>query len=301
MRLRFFIIIGMMLWTGIGIFAQDIPDGELAVICGRDDAADIYLMNTDGEVIEQLTDNLSYDVGTAWSHDGQRLAYVSRSNSSDDTEIMILDMTTGDTIQLTDNDYNDMFPDWSPDDTRLVFDRSDDDGQNIYFIDIETGEETPLRITNTNEQMPRFSPDGSLVSFIRWQGTDNTGDIRNIVVADLENDGAERQPTEVDGMILRAEWSPDGVWLYFSSTHAAGSWEIFRLELGGERFEQLTENMRLDYGPHLSPDGTTLAYHAEIEGAGLQVVLHDIETGDVTQLTNNENECYFPTWRPTAP
>ena len=60
------------------------------------------------------------------------------------------------------------------------------------------------------------------------------------------------------------EYSPDGVWLYFNSERAStspGHAQLFRMRAAdGSAIEQLTADERVNWFPHLAPDGQTVAY-----------------------------------------
>ena len=65
------------------------------------------------------------------------------------------------------------------------------------------------------------------------------------------------------------EYSPDGAWIYFNSEAAAtqpGHAQLFRLSLNGKGTEQLTFDERVNWFPHVSPDGQRLAYISYPEG-----------------------------------
>ena len=54
------------------------------------------------------------------------------------------------------------------------------------------------------------------------------------------------------------EYSPDGEWIYFSSERAAkvpGHAQCFRMRPDGTGIEQLTFDERVNWFPHVSPDG----------------------------------------------
>jgi Tol biopolymer transport system component len=59
------------------------------------------------------------------------------------------------------------------------------------------------------------------------------------------------------------EYSPDGQWIYYNSEEAAsvpGHAQLFRMRPDGTGQEQLTFDDRVNWFPHLSPDGTRLVF-----------------------------------------
>jgi TolB protein len=71
----------------------------------------IYLINSDGTGLKQLTDGGIFDVGS-WSPDGRKLAITSTSNDFANSEIYILDIEIGHLEQITNNNAYNAFPLW---------------------------------------------------------------------------------------------------------------------------------------------------------------------------------------------
>jgi hypothetical protein len=60
-----------------------------------------------------------------------------------------------------------------------------------------------------------------------------------------------------------AEFDPDGKWIYCNSERAStssGHARLFRVSVNGHTLEQLTHDERVNWFPHPSPDGSTVAY-----------------------------------------
>lgn len=76
-------------------------------------------------------------------------------------------------------------------------------------------------------------------------------------------DGSTRQLTDSDHHHDGAEYSPDGEWIYFNSDRAStakGHSQIFRMRPDGRDPQQLTFDTRVNWFPHLSPDGSSMVY-----------------------------------------
>lgn len=79
----------------------------------------------------------------AWSPDGTQILFASSRDFLED-ELFLLDLTSGQLQQLTNNSDSDNNPMWMPDGRRIVF-TSDRDGlPSLYMMDLETGETTRL-------------------------------------------------------------------------------------------------------------------------------------------------------------
>jgi Tol biopolymer transport system component len=93
--------------------------------------------------------------------------------------------------------------------------------------------------------------------------------------------GPDTRLTDLDKPHDGPEYSPDGEWIYFNSERASdrpGHAQIFRMRPNGTGIEQLTSDVRVNWFPHISPDGEQVVYISYPEGtlghpADRQVIL----------------------------
>jgi imidazolonepropionase-like amidohydrolase/Tol biopolymer transport system component len=100
----------------------------------------------------------------------------------------------------------------------------------------------------------------------------------------------EFETTEVTGANVTV--SPDGRWLVFSILG-----HLFRLPVGGGAAEQLTFGPYYDTDPVFSPDGARVAFISDRDGSEGNVFVHELETGEVKQLTH-DRWAGRPAWSP---
>jgi len=108
--------------------------------------------------------------GLAWSPDGTRLALVfsrTTGDTSHESDIFILNLTTGRLNRLTDGGYN-LSPAWSPDGTLVAYDSFDAKGSHLMIARV--GGECTVEAISHISSNPAWSPDGRQIAFALRDG-----------------------------------------------------------------------------------------------------------------------------------
>lgn len=149
---------------------------------------DIYIMNSDGSNVRQLTNVDGYDGGPFFSPDGKRICWRRFDENEVTAEIMTMNIDGSDVKQLTNMRYSSFAPFYHPTGRYLIFTSNKYGFGNfeLFLVDVD-GKSPPVRVTTTNgfDGLPSFSPDGSK---IYWTST------RHDVKARL-------------GQLYRADWN----------------------------------------------------------------------------------------------
>jgi TolB protein len=121
----------------------------------------------------------------------------------------------------------------------------------------------------------------------------------DIYLLDLDSGGLTRL-TEGEGNNYDPAWSPDGASIAFVSDRALGPpyGTVWLMDADGSGPRALLEAGRyLELGPTWSPDGTRIAFHSNREG-NLDILVLDVESGELTNLTRHSNVDANPAWSP---
>ncbi len=191
------------------------------------------------------------------SPDGKTLAFVETAQNVDVWRVMADGKPAKRLIASTNNEHN---PQFSPDDSRIVF-LSDRTGKyEIWTADADG--KNPRRITDTPFEIgsPRFSPDGLQIAFFA-----KDGETSNIFTISAEGGAARQLTTEKSRNILPA-WSADGRWIYFTSNRA-GEMNIWKMPAGGGQAVQITKGGAFQSAP--APNGKTVFYSKTEASDGL--------------------------------
>jgi TolB protein len=199
------------------------------------------------------------------------------------------------------------------------------DGRTIYFstddgcllaVPFEGG--LPRRVSNLHPAEAEFryylhgvSPDGGQLAYVGLQKQGDGFEYGLYLVP--AQGGADqvllRPGVPVDG----PEYSPDGAWIYFNGevgASRAGHSQLFRMRPDGSGLEQLTHDERVNWFPHLSPDGRSLLYLSYPPGtlghpANRRVILRLVHpaggTGtDLVTLLGGQGTLNVNSWAPDS-
>jgi dipeptidyl aminopeptidase/acylaminoacyl peptidase len=184
------------------------PDGRrLAFVSEREGKkkGQLHVMPADGGEPTRLTDVRHGVKGVAWSPDGTRLAFAARvggwEEPKDEEErarskparvidvlkyksngvgfvydrpqhLFVVPADGGEARQLTDGDYDDRDPAWSPDGRWLAFaaarhaGRDTDNAADVWRVPADGGEPRRLTATAGPVSSPAVSPDGRTVTYL---------------------------------------------------------------------------------------------------------------------------------------
>ncbi len=181
-----------------------------------------WVERTGGEVTPLLSEPRQY-YAPRLSPDGQRLAThigggwtFAQAAAAD---VWVYDLARDAHTRVTLDPAPDFMPIWTPDGERLTFGSERDGGPpNLYWKRADgSGEETRLTTSSLAQWPCSMTPDGSALVFIQQSPR---GDFYDLWTLPLGREGPAGDPEPLltsDFQAWRAEISPDGRWLAYSS------------------------------------------------------------------------------------
>lgn len=238
------------------------PDGNRIVylrnfkdITTDRDYSNLWMVNADGTQNRPVTQGNNRDYAPRWSHDGQKIAYL--SNGQDEkVKLFVLYLDTQKSVALTNSSHPPGAVNWSWDDTQLAF---------TQFVPAKN--KSLLEIPSPPEGAKWNTPP-IYIDDLNYRG-DGAGYLkpgnRQIFTLGLDG-GTARQWTFTAHNHGSPVWSKDGSSLIFSANlHDNHDFEpvnseIYQLRLADGSIKALTDRFGPDGNPVISPDGKQIAF-----------------------------------------
>jgi eukaryotic-like serine/threonine-protein kinase len=267
------------------------PDGKSVVYAktnGNDTA--LYLIRVGGRKSQRLSGPAPADDSQpAFSPDGDRIAFRS---GRDGGGVFLMSATGESVTRLTTSGY---FPHWSPDGSQIV--TSPDtyvtptdlggSSDGLTIVNVGSGQTRALAIPQRALQ-PAWSPNGARIAFFGvLPKRGGQRDIRTVAAdgSDLAQDGVA--VTDDPALDWSPTWSPDGRYLYFSSTRGGtmNLWRVAIDEQSGKVLgapEPMTTPSTWSGNLSFSRDGSRLVFSSLDYRSTLLRAPFDTDRGEVT-------------------
>jgi Tol biopolymer transport system component len=240
---------------------------KLAFTSNQSGYSEIYIWDSANGINSQperitFTDDIEEGF-VEWSPNGKELAYIATPPNESNGEIFTLNLASKKVKQITNNDLNELFPDWSC---------------------------TPYNLL-AFEVGAVYENFGSINLYI------------NDPNAIYENGTGVKITQDTDGRTRYPAWSCDGKYLaYSASPDGTEKAELYVLDADGTHKMRLTSNDYNDFAPSWSPDGKLLVFRSDGRDANDDLYILDLATKLVTyRLTGTRSvDERRPTWQSNA-
>ncbi|HEX2241440.1 MAG TPA: hypothetical protein VHJ82_09905 [Actinomycetota bacterium] len=270
-------------------------NGEIVFAVGQDPTRqqldgsflefNLFSVSPTGEGLRQITSAPGVEISPAWAPDGLRIAFSGGPNLYASMDIQIVEVASGETINLTNSPTSDEYsPDWSPDGKRLVFASALNaplalpypahtvtNDYDLYVMNADGREVQRLTESTDWDSYPAWSPSGDWIAYMR-DGS----------IALISPDGSKTRllvnQLELGQGLYDPEWSPDGRKLLFA-TAAPDTFEIpllpcacdsdvWVVNVDGSGLRNLTAKSDAhEYAAAWSPDGRRIVFTSNRTGA----------------------------------
>ncbi|UCG51287.1 MAG: PD40 domain-containing protein [Candidatus Latescibacterota bacterium] len=277
-----------------------LPDGKLApdVVFGIYGGGDVWMLTLASGEEMKIIDNA---FNPAFSPDGKHLAFD--ASLAGPRRIWVADYL-GRNPQQVSYDPSEVVrhhvPRWSPDGSKIVFQNKDWTRFDIKIVDVATRQMISVTDDLSQDLNPVWSSSGSAILFSSYR-SGGLNVWRMPVSSDGHATGPPQQVTTGAGQDVQLASCTESNRLAMSILKLnADLWRMPVDPQTGEPMgepEPLVATTREDSRGAWAPDGRRVAFNSDRTG-DMNIFVHSIDDGSVTQVTKGPGGDYQPTWSP---
>jgi Tol biopolymer transport system component len=267
---------------------------------------DIWTMRPGGGDHRNLTAGSEAVDGAAnWRADGRKIVFMSdretarnpdpRGKQGPDFELFVMNANGSNPRQITDNEVDDEDPAWSPDGSRIVFQRDLNPVRGKVNYDLFTiaADGTDERSLTDSRGVDDFQPNWSSKGRIAFT-SDRDGDTD---IYSMRGDGSKvRKLTRNKLDEEFPNWSPNGRAIVFHRVRN-DNFDVYRMRKGGGGVKRLTSDPAGEGLPAFSPDGRMITFFSESGGSPDLFTMRRGGGGQKNRTSNKAFE-FAPDWQP---
>ena len=223
------------------------PTGEQILFASDRDrflgSWDLYLMDSDGQNVRPVFGKSADRSAPSWSPNGKQIAYRKREQGQQFIYIANIDGKNEERVAIGGS------PAWSPDGTEIAFVvKAAAERWAINIVNVQTRKQKPFfppKAVPSWVRGPAWSPRGDKLAFSWLHRVPLVDFLKTETIYTVNRDGTRLTQIvdEAGPEITSPVWSPQGDVLLYAqdSEKVRRSLQIFKIVLGGEQPEQLTD------------------------------------------------------------
>jgi len=237
-----------------------------------------------------------------WSPHERRIACWGKRQKTQ-RDIWTMPANGGEPVDVTNDEYLDWNPVWSPDGRYLYFLSDRAGGMKLFRVAVD---EESGKVSGEIERVP--TPEGHVIRHLSFA---RNGDLAYATIAQRKtlhrvafdpargNLVGEPSRLAADSLFLDdPDISPDGQWIACRSLREGQENILLLRSDGAGEPRMLTNDAYKDRGPRWSPDGRRIAFYSNRSGAW-EIWTVKSDGSDKQRLTFTEGaNVYFPLWSP---
>jgi eukaryotic-like serine/threonine-protein kinase len=268
--------------------------GQIAFASDRSGTPQIWIMNSDGGDVKQITNLPDGACQPDWSPDGKQLIVTSPCRAKQDSykgsSLFFINSDGTGLFPLPSVPGGDFDPAWSPDGGRIAFSSfREGNFSGIYIYDINLKTTQKLFKTKANDRRPAWSSDGA------WFLFESTRTNQQQIWLAGSDGSNPKALSGQDTSSFMPDWAPDGKVVVYSQGSSLPWLVAKQLEAGTPEFR--ISDVRPALNAEYSKDGYWLVFEGLSDG-DTELFRMMTNGSSVTRLTNQKGKDFDPTWRP---
>lgn len=177
------------------------PDGKQMILTlSKHGNPDLFLLDSRGHILEQITKRAGINVSPTWSPDGRYIVFV--SDRSGRPQLYRMELSTRNTQRITYDGAENAEPAWAPQGNVIAFTCMRNGIYQICTMNPLTNE-VPKQLTNdfSYSESPSWSPDGKQIIFSKRGGK------KNQIYAIMKDGSFERRLFSFPGSQTYPRWT----------------------------------------------------------------------------------------------
>ncbi len=266
-----------------GIFS-----GRLVLVGNRTGNKELYLCDSDGQNLIQITRDRSISIAPRWTADGETISYTSYYQGFPD--VYTVEIASGRRNRIAGFPGLNTGGEISPNGRDMALILSKDGNPDVYVMDLRTRRLT--RITQTlraAEASPSWSPDGSQIVYV----SDLPGSPQLYVVS--RDGGPAKRLTGRVAESVAPHWGPGGLIVY--SARIGGRYQVCVINPQTLENRQITADGADYEDPCWAPNGRHIVC-SRTAGGRSSIYLLDTMGDPPIALLEIQGNWYSPSWSP---
>lgn len=257
---------------------RGIAGSKVGFVSTRSGSKEIYLVDSDGSNLTQLTRDSGISVSPRISGDGRKLAYTGYQSGYAD--VYEIDLASGARKRIMKYPGTNSGAAYSPNGDHFAVTLSKDGNPELYVTSPNGDSARRLTTTAGVESSPTWSPDGREIIYSSDAGGNS------MLYRISASGGSPSQIRTGHSYNTEPHWSPDGKKVVFN-VREGGSFQVAMIELGSGHVRLLGEGQNPVWGPD--------SKHIIYANSG-SLVLLDVVTMQRNSIVGGIGKISEPTW-----
>ena len=257
---------------------------KIVFVSNKNGNEDIFSMDLDGSVLNQLTESTDKDAYPSVSTDGKKIAYTSDINGY--WQIMVMDWDGRNKIQLTDDPVRSGYPTWSFDGRYIFYEVYKDGDWEIYRMNSDGSKRKRLTFNaSAYDWHPFAHPYQNKVIY-------ESGSIGHEGIYIMDNNGNNIEMISEGNPRKRVPcMSVDGEYIVFMGYEENLEF-VYIMDGNGENIRRISDRRKSGH-PFISPDNSIIVFESSVDGQN-EIFIINLDGSEEIRLTNIPGDDWDP-------